>query len=120
MRENTPPDKEFSLGDMGTCFAKNRGGLRLVDISRTPGSTFFKGAPYLGNGMPKWSNRDVLWRFVTNSARGRPASYLPAAVQALLGPAASPVARFDGVVGADWPTWPQARLALASLASIDG
>ena len=34
-RINTPPDKEFSLGDMGTCVAKNRGGLRLVDISRT-------------------------------------------------------------------------------------
>ena len=37
----TPPDKEFSLGDMGTFVAKNRGGLCLVDLSRTKSGAYF-------------------------------------------------------------------------------
>ena len=51
----TPPVVFFCLGDMGTFYTKNRRGLRLADISRTPSGTFFSGgAPYLGNGMPKF------------------------------------------------------------------
>ena len=47
----TPPDKDFFLGDMGTCLTKKtRGGLRLVDISRTQSGLFVLGAPHLGNG----------------------------------------------------------------------
>ena len=50
LTEATPPDEEFSLGDIVTCVPKNRGALRLVDISRTLNGTLFLGAPYLGNG----------------------------------------------------------------------
>ena len=43
---HTPLDKEFFLGDMGTCFTEMCGGLRLVDIiSRTPSGTFIKVYP---------------------------------------------------------------------------
>ena len=38
---NTPPDKKFCLRDIGTCVKKNRGGLCLIDLSRTPSGTFF-------------------------------------------------------------------------------
>ena len=49
-----------------------------------------------------------------NSARDRPAIV----VQALLGPVAGLVARFDGVFGADWPAWAPGA-ACACLARVD-
>ena len=38
----TPPDKEFPLGEMALVWQKTRGGLRLVDISRTPFGFFLE------------------------------------------------------------------------------
>ena len=66
--------------------------------------------------MPKPPICGVLWRFVTISARGRPTCHR--AALALLGPVASLVARFDGVFGADWPTWAPGA-ACACLARVD-
>ena len=123
----TPPDKEFSLGGIVTyCFTKkNLGGLRLVDISRTPIGVFLINVHLIsemvhGNGWQKLSNRGVLWRFfVTISAQGRPGIVLPRhSFQALPRPVASRVARFDGVFGADWPTWAPGA-ACACLARVD-
>ena len=54
---------------------------------------------------------------MTNSARGRPA-IVHRAAQAILGPVASPVARFDGAFGADWPTWAPGA-ACACLAHVE-
>ena len=53
----TPPAEAFDLGTTAICLAKNRGRLRLVDVSRTPSGTlrgtfllFNKSPPYLGDG----------------------------------------------------------------------
>ena len=75
----------------GTCFTKNRGGLRLVDISRTPSGSFF----FRCTLSRKWLVKKAKsWRFVAfrdaNSARDRPAIV----VQALLELVAALVARF--------------------------
>ena len=45
-----PRTRNFSSWTWALALQKSRGGLRLVDISRTPSGTFFLGAPYLGNG----------------------------------------------------------------------
>ena len=58
------------------------------------------------------------WRFVAfrDKQCSRPTCHR--AAQALLGPVASLVARFDGVFGADWPAWAPGA-AYACLARVD-
>ena len=62
-----------------------------------------------------WSNRGVLCRFVTNSARDRPAIVLPRHSSVSL--RASQLAS-DGVFGLAGRHGPQVRLALVSLVSV--
>ena len=78
----TPPDKDFPLGDMGTCVTKKSRGLRLVDISRTPSGTFFKRC----TPSRKWlADIGKSWRFVAfrDKQCSRPTCHR--AAQALLG-----------------------------------
>ena len=61
--------------------------------------------------------RGVVWRFVTNSARGRPVIVLPRHASGLLRVSCLDLMEPMGLTGRHGP---QARLVLASLASIVG
>ena len=115
----TPPVEVFDLGTTGICVTKNRGRLRLVDLSRTPCGTSFGGVRLISEMARKNGriNRGVLWRFVINSARGRPAIVLPRHSSGLLRVSWLALMKSLGLTGRHGL---QARLALASLASIVG
>ena len=62
---DTPAGRKLSLASRGDWLWHFQGWPGLVDLSKTPGGTFFSGgAPDLGNGTSKSPNRDVFWRFV--------------------------------------------------------